>query len=206
MSSSSTTIKETYKFKKAESIVHNSSDEYLLSKNEYYMIYSFFVTYSMCGTQSGKRRTLVDYGWSCESLKKSGAKLDLERILKLDNNKNFCFNENDDLSALFKKHDLPDGVLQNLDTERAVLTHTQGDNKYFKLFYRIRDGLAHGSFSLRYNTQQEKMVIIQDQTSSNVTARIVIKLDTLLQMIHAIDKSHLIVKDEFYNSEGKEVA
>lgn len=37
----------------------------------------------------------------------------------------------------------------------------------------------------------------------DVTARIVIKLDTLLKMTRVIDKAHLIAKDEFFDSEGK---
>lgn len=93
---------------------------------------------------------------------------------------------------MFKKFDLPDGRLQNPDYERAVISKTQGDNKYFKLFYRIRDGFAHGSFSLRLNSKNNKMIVIQDQDKDNVTARIVIGLETLISIIKIIDRKGFI--------------
>ena len=198
--------KQTYKYKKEESIVDQSLDEYFLSEHHYYLLHSFFVTYSLCGTQSRKKRTLCEYGWTPDSFTKSGLKSELEKILKLDDNKNFCFTEEDDLADRFKENDLLNGPLANVDIERAVISKTQGDNKYLKLFYRIRDGFAHGSFSLRLNTSDEKMIVIQDQDKSNVSARIVMKLNTLLQFIYSIDRNHLVNSKQSIDSTQKEVA
>lgn len=198
--------KQTYKYKKEESIVDPSRDEYSLSEHDYYLLYSFFVTYSLCGTQSRKKRTLNEYGWSSESFTQSGLKKELEKTLKFDANKNFCFTEEDDLADRFKENDLLNGPLANVDVERAVISKTQGDNKYLKLFYRIRDGFAHGSFSLRLNTSGEKMIVIQDQDKSNVSARLVMKLSTLLQFIYTIDRNHLVCAQQSTDSMKKEVA
>lgn len=205
MSTNGKKSQQPYKYTKANSIVDPSQDAYSLSKDEYYTLYAFFVTYSMCGSQSEKKRSLIDYGWKDKNFTTSGAKAALEKVFKLDGNADFCFTAQNDLAIRFKERDLPDGILQNLDTERAVIAKTSGGNKYLKLFYRVRDGFAHGNFSLRYNSLSEKMVVIQDQDGYNVTARIVIKLDTLLQMVHAIDKKHLIV-NTVSNITGKEVA
>ncbi len=59
-------------------------------------------------------------------------------------------------------------------------------------FYRIRDGLAHGKFKLRYSETNKKVIVIQDDDGYNVTARIIIKLDTLLSFVSVIDMNRLI--------------
>lgn len=182
----------TYKYKESESIILGVEDQYDFSVKEYYQLYSFFVTYSLCGSQSKKKRTLTDYGWEYTSFSKSNLQKKLEDVLALNGNENFCFNP-DDLKTSFARHDLQDGKIENLDEERGVLVQTSDTNKYLKLFYRIRDGLAHGSFSLRKNCNDEKMIVIQDQDRNNVTARIVIRLNTLLEWIRIIDKKCLIV-------------
>ena len=101
----------------------------------------------------------------------------------------------------FKKCNLLDGSLSDYDTERAVISDTNESNKYLKLFYRIRDGFAHGKFLLKYSSTHEKMVIIQDNNTHNVTARIVIKLSTLLSIIETVDINGIIG----YNSRQKTV-
>lgn len=63
------TGKQTYRFSKGASILGNLHDEYQLSQEEYYKVYSFYVTYSMCGTQSAKKRSFISYGWDSESIK-----------------------------------------------------------------------------------------------------------------------------------------
>ena len=89
--------KQTYKYRQEESIVASTIDEYTLSEHQYYLLYAFFVTYSLCGTQSHKKRTLTEYGWLAESFTDSGLKIELEKTLKLNTNKHFCFTEENDL-------------------------------------------------------------------------------------------------------------
>lgn len=181
------------KYKKSNSIINNSPDEYTLSQEEYYILYTFFVTYSTCENQSSKKRTFFDYGWAGESIVKSGLKAELETVLPLDGNAHFVFEDTPNLETQFEEHDLQNGKLRFIEEERAVLTKTHGSNKYLKLFYRIRNGLAHGSFALRLNSLAERMIIIQDQDHYCVTARIVLKIDTLLKLIQIIDRNGLIV-------------
>lgn len=79
-----------------------------------------------------------------------------------------------------------------LSFERCVIGKTNATNKYLKLFYRVRDGFAHGKFCLRLSEENIKMVIIQDDDGHNVTGRIVIQLSTLIAFITAVDINHLI--------------
>lgn len=192
--------KQTYKYKKEKSIVYGIKDQYSLSKDEYYMLYSFFVTYSMCPNQSGKSKTFVDYGWGDNILVRNinGKKqltdlyLALKNVLDLDKNKNFIFTDKNELKEKFISLDLGDGILHNFDTERAVIGQTNAANKYLKLFYRIRDGFAHGNFKLVFSSNNEKIVVIQDNNNTNVTGRIVIRLSTLLGFVNAVDKNNML--------------
>lgn len=183
---------QTYQYKVAGSIIGHLPDEYVLSEREYYRLYSFFVTYSMCGTQSAKKRTFTDYGWQGESVKKTPLGTALAKVLGLNRNVDFVFTEKDDLATQFSNHNLPDGNLVNIDTERSVIARTSESNNHLKLFFRIRDGFAHGKFKLCLSSTNEKMVVIQDDNGHNVTARIVIKLATLLAFVDAVDTNGLI--------------
>ena len=188
--------KQTYEYIKNNSIVHSQNDEYKLSKEEYYLIYSFYVTYSLCANQSQKKRCFKDYGWPDNNIRSNELGRALARILDFKGNENFCFTEEDVLKEKFMDLELPDGFVENLEFERAVVGITNEKNKYLKLFYRIRDGFAHGNYVLRYSKNQTKMVVIQDNNSNNVTARIVLKLDTILHFIRAIDRNNLLEEAE----------
>ena len=192
---------QTYRYYARNSIIANIQDEYLLTQDEYAILYSFYVTYSMCGNQSAKKRTFADYGWDSENIttivehKRIETDLGnaLKQIVDFSTNNNFVFTDNDDLALQFSNNNLGDGVLPNYDTERAVIASTSANNKYLKLFYRVRDGFAHGKFALKLASDKTRMVVIQDDNTSNVTARIVIKLSTLIDFIKCVDKQKIIV-------------
>lgn len=191
--------KQTYKYIKNNSIIHNLKDEYEFTKDEYYLLYQFFVTYSMCGKQSSKIREIDDYGWKSKKTDQkndivtSGLKSALSSILDLDTNPMFILTEKDNLREKFAEVNLTDGNPTEIITERAVIGKTLSEsNSYFKLFYRVRDGFAHGKFVLRLGENNEKMLIIQDDDRYNVTARIIIKKDTLLDYVRTIDKNNLL--------------
>ena len=179
--------KQKYQYKRENSILGSCIDEYKLSEEEFCKLYSFYVTYSMCGSQSAKKRTFIDYGWPDNAISKTELGEKLKSVLKLSYNKKFVFTDKDNLAEQFHLLELDDGELINLDQERAVISKTSENNNYLKLFYRIRYGLAHGKFRLLFSSSGERMVIIQDDNTNNVTARIVIKLSTLLLYIDVID-------------------
>lgn len=191
---------QTYKYIVNNSIVGVGNDEYSLSQEEYSSLYSFYVTYSMCGKQSLKKKTFVDYGWAnnniqvVENHKKRNTDLGnaLLGVIDFSQLSSFVFTDKDDLEEQFNNNNLGDGILNNYDVERCVIGQTSESNKYLKLFYRIRDGFAHGKFLLKKSSTDEKMVVIQDDNGKNVTARIVIKLSTLLSFISCIDLNETI--------------
>ncbi len=113
-------------------------------------------------------------------------------VINLNRNENFIFTEKDDLRDRFETCDLLDGDITNLNIERGVIGKTSETCNHLKLFYRIRNALAHGKFKLRLNNANEKIVVIQDDNGHNVTARIVLKLSTILSLIDATDINGLI--------------
>lgn len=186
-----------YKHVKAHSILNGLHDDYVLTTEEYGLLYEFFVTYSLCGAQSMKKRNISDYGWE-GSITKSGLKKELLKHLALDSNENFMFlNDKDKTKAKvenkFKSVGLQDGNEFDFNYEHAVIGRTNENNAYFKLFYRIRDGFAHGRYILILTEKNEKMIIIQDNDAHTVSARIVIKLITLLEIIKVIDKNNILI-------------
>lgn len=184
--------KQTYKYIISNSILGQQPDEYSLTVQEYYRIYSFFVTYSICGNQSAKKRTFSDYGWQDEKIKNSPLGEALYGVINLNRNNNFIFTEKDDLREKFETCNLLDGEITNLDIERGVIGKTSETCKHLKLFYRIRNAFAHGKFKLRLSDTNERIIVIQDDNGNNVTARIVLKLSSILSFIDATDINGLI--------------
>lgn len=179
--------KTTYRYKREESIINGLEDQYELSEQEYNKLYKFFVTYSMCENQSDKKRTLEDYGWA-STVNYSEITGVLKERIGFDI-ENFVFRDDGCLRAVFRENNLIiNGV--TLDSERGVIGKTVGQNKLLKLFHRIRNIFSHGRFAMRLSGE-DRYIIMEDKDSHNVTARIVIKLDTLMGIVDTIDKNHL---------------
>lgn len=178
---------QPYRFLQADSILGTLPDEYSLSTDEYYQLHSFFVTYSICRSCSAKKRSFPDYGWPSNCTTDPALSAALKGVLNLSRNLHFVFTTKDDLSACFAAQDLSDGAVGDLSFERAVIGITNESTNYHKLFRHIRNGFCHGKYKLRLSPDNEKMIVIQDDDKTNVTARIVLKLDTLLGFVRAID-------------------
>ena len=184
---------QTYAYKTEKSILAHATDDYQLAQEEYYRIYSFYVTYSMCGTQSLKKRSFTDYGWESNLIGGTDLGTALNAVLNLNKNKNFIFTDQDDLKKRFSDLSFADATLPNLDIERAVIGKTSEPNNYLRLFYRIRDAFAHGKYCLVFHpVTNEKMVVMEDNSPYNFTARLVLKLETIIGFINAVDKNGII--------------
>ena len=156
--------KQTYKYRKADSILYNLTDEYVLTNEEYYELYSFYVTYSMCGNQSMKKRKFTDYGWKTHNIQetkngknhKTDLGIALERVITFDSD-HFSFSTgDDDLDVLFRKYNLEDGPIIDLNTERAVIGVTNEDNKYLKCFIESEMALHMGNLFLDIRQAKKK--------------------------------------------------
>ena len=145
----------------------------------------------MCGNQSAKKRTFCHYGWESEKITNTKLGNALKRVINWDTEK-FVFTEENELKEQFNSLSLNDGLVADLSFERCVVGKTDENNRYLKLFHRIRNGFAHGKYCLRLSEDNTKMVVIQDNDRYNVTGQIVIRLGTLLNFINEIDINNLI--------------
>lgn len=184
--------KQTYKYVKQKSILYNVSSDYCLSQNEYYKLYSFYVTYSLCEGLSWQKKNLEFYGWNKK--KQEGFSKDIKSIIDFKQ-QSIIFTEENDLGIRFSEQQLLDCPI-NYETERGVIGITTGKNEFHKFIRHIRNIFAHGGFALKYNSSKEKMIIMQDHDQYNVTARIVLKLSRLLQIIDFIDKKNIFSEEK----------
>lgn len=146
----------------------------------------------MAKDKSKKMKTYKDYGWKADNLNSSGVKQKLEKILLLNKSNNFIFTDKDNLKYNFEMLNLI-YPLENFDEEMAVIGITSGSGNYDKLFARIRNCLAHGGFIFKYNSMNEVVLIMEDYDQHNVSARMVIKLDTLIKIAKTINKNNKFV-------------
>ena len=183
--------KQTYKYVKQQSILYGVASEYCLSQNEYYKLYLFYVTYSLCDNLSWQQKDLEFYGWNQKE--QEGFSKDIKSIIDFDQ-QSIIFTEKNDLKIKFDEQRLLDCTI-SYETERGVIGVTTGKNNFYKFIRHIRNVFAHGGFALKYNSSKEKMVVMQDHDQHNVTARIVIKLSRLLRIIDFIDKKKIFSEE-----------
>ena len=179
-----TTTKQTYRFIKSDSILNDMKSDYSLSDNEYRIIHSFYLQLFSQDTQN----RLKQFGWNQISLEGNRITEKLKQVLDLSKEQ-FVFTDKDDLSEQFQKKQLYDGQLTDWNEERFVIGKTRETNKYFKLFRHIRNCLAHCNYALRLAKGGTKMIIMQDHDEYNVTARIVLRQDTIERLIGCIVKN-----------------
>lgn len=174
------------------------------------MIWDFYVTHSL-NKASGQRRELTDYGWEKSESGEHGYKK-LESVLKetafIDD---FCFIRaktcKDTLSAMnlsggFMCIEHPRAVaLQNhsttVDENENIKFSAGGENRIDCLFRHLRNSLAHGNTYFFDNG----FVLLEDKDGSRITARILVKQQSLLDWIKIIDKDEIyyILKDDCSN-------
>lgn len=135
-----------YEYREHESIIYGLSDEYTLSYQEYYVLFSFYVEHSMYKDQSTKKRSFTDYGWPNDKTTENGVKEELSKVLPLYNDcDDFIFTREDDLDSQFASTDLANGKITNRSKERGVFA-IQGERKnesyFLLLFSRIRNCLV----------------------------------------------------------------
>ncbi|MBR6821488.1 MAG: hypothetical protein IKM55_04625 [Bacilli bacterium] len=162
-----------------------------LTKNEYYILYNFFVTHSLCNNQSKRKRTLKEYG-----IKRiTDIEKQLSKYIKIDKG-TFDILETDSLHFEdLINYNLNDKNLFDLAEERGVFTKVQESNKYFQVFYYIRNSLAHGEYTLKKDANDEKYIIMQNSKNKSIRARMVVKVGTLINIIRIIDVNNIILGD-----------
>lgn len=195
--------RETYRYTKEESIVTmDHRREERLTDNELGFLYRFYILEPLSSQQSLKAVAANKRGWR-GAYSDSGLKNYLVDILNLFS-ADFVFTETlevYDLQVLFDSLDLSSGPLSDFCRERCVLTKTPGSNPYYKVFYRVRNCLAHGNFRLLKDDAVENgaFFVMEDRTrgsgSQNVTARMVFAKSTLFGWANAVLNAATIGSD-----------
>lgn len=182
--------KQTYKYIIQNSILNDNRVEVQLESAVEYLFFKFFVLYTPCSKISRRSRSLEEYGWSGKINAQNGLQKSLIPIIDLSSN-HFIFTDKDDLAERFDEKALVDFNLSNVDIERCVIGITAEQNKLLKLLRHIRNCLAHGKYIVIKNSKEEPTMIMQDN-NHNVTARIVLRVSTLIGIIKVIDKNNLV--------------
>ena len=189
---------ENTKPKTSKSILTDLEDEYKFTTDEYIILHLFYITHCMSNSASNKCKSLIDYGWTKNNIVDSGAKNELQKIFDIENTSQFDISGDNksekSLDALKNKYNLlPSKLDKDFIQEKGFIESNKNDNGYVCLFKHIRNCLAHGRYKLVYSKDNVKMVIMEDKNSDNkITARLVLKLDTLIGFIHTIDKNNLL--------------
>jgi peptidyl-tRNA hydrolase len=182
---------QTYKYIKNKSILNDSRPEVVLDSKVEYLLLKFFVVNTPCETTSRRAISLKEYGWKEKYNSKYGLQKRLDPIIDIDSG-NYIFTDEDDLLDRFEENKLMDNMLEDIITERFVIGKTPESNKLLKLLRHIRNCFAHGKYLVVKNSIDQHMMIMQDNDNNNVTARIILRVNTLVEMIKIIDKDNSI--------------
>lgn len=184
---------EKYKLVKEKSLLFNVHNDFELSTEEYVLIHTFYLTYTLVSSASDLSISYIGYGWKSNSYISNGAKNEICKFIDLDNESVFMVaSEENNLKDIYSELKLNDNE-NDFSFERVALCNSKGSNRFEKFLILIRNCLAHGAYRLKYYNGA-KMVIMQDQKDRNVTGRAIIKLSTLLDIAKAIDKNGLLEK------------
>ena len=171
----------------------------ILEDSSWMRIVHFFLIESPCPGQSNRKNNDIDK-WApapwvgTRSLKTSlnqaiFSRRDVDVMLSVGSKK--------ELEGACKKLNLDELFYENVDDQRMVFVkvNSKGNtSKYMSLFYHIRNALAHGRFAFKTDSLERFVFIFEDGTVAsdckkfNLTARGVIRLNSLILAIDTIQK------------------
>lgn len=147
-------------------------------------IITFFVFHAPCNNQSAMQKTLADYGWNAPW--RLPYKLN-SQLKQASTNFNLIFSANNynNMEKALIKSDLYEKFPSDLKKERICIYDKMG-NQFMSIFYHIRDAFAHGRFNI-FDVDNEQVFVMEDQFRKKVSARMIIKKQTLLNWIYIIE-------------------
>lgn len=169
---------------KHQSILEDYDNQIELDDNDFNSLYRFYVLNAPYPKHSFQGRSFPDYGWT-GSISQNGLGKALDSALS-ENSGLFYLPGKDTgvkLASLFQQAGLHDGLLSDIDRERAAITLNtkKGTNNYLRLFRHVRNCFAHGRFILvSTELNPDGVFVMEDRDSYNITARIVLRKRTLL--------------------------
>lgn len=188
------TTRKKLRYSKANSIIAlDDRREGHLTNDEFAILYRFYVLEAPHPKQSSKCRSLASRDW--RGIYSNGGLLDeLTNILDLSSS-SFVFLdllESYDAKALCENLELAGCPLGDYEHERCMVSETDGNNLYLKVFFRLRNCLAHGNFKLLESKNQsgELLFLMEDHTTNRgtqtVTARMIFRKQTLIRWAETV--------------------
>ena len=161
------------------------------------MIWDFYVTHAISGN-SGQKRELPDYGWKKTENGELGYDALEKRLAIIAGIEKFCFIRSKSCKDTLKAMDLSNDricvehpravLLQNfsttVDENEKIQFAGGGENRITCLFRHIRNAFAHGNTYFFDN----EMMLLEDRDGKTTTAKILIRMKTLLDWIQILDK------------------
>ena len=180
-----------------DSILTGYSDTVKLDDCVYGELASFYVLKSPCEGLSLQSVRFSDYGWIGDIRRNGLGKL-LDSLKVTQGGKYLLPSRAPDgmpasysgryLGQLFRYADLGDGPLSDWLVERAVVRATPEANGWLRLFRHVRNCLAHGGFvCLPVEDGLGPVLVMEDADKTSYTARIVLRLETLLAWKRTIE-------------------
>ena len=172
------------------SVLQGYSDTVRLDDAVYGELASFYALRTPCAGLSLQSLTFSDYGWVGD-IRRNGLDSLLESK-KTTRGGTFTFPRNASsmsssssntryLGQLFSSASLEDGPLNDWLVERGVARPTPGDNRWLRLFRHVRNCLVHGRFvCLPAGYDSGSVLVMEDADGSSYTARMVLRVETLL--------------------------
>lgn len=193
----------TYGVAAHPSILGEFSGCELLDDTSLWSLYEFYVLHSPCVNVSRQGRSFEQYGWG-GSIRDTGLGFELEEAFTKHKGQMFVprgphkLPHGDklavDMARMFQLADLSDGPLSDVVTERVAMKATKGGNSWLRLFCRVRNCLAHGRFgAVDPADGLGPSLIMEDADAGNITARMVLRLQTLLKWREIIELGPIIV-------------
>ncbi len=149
----------------------------------------FYVLHTPCEKTSRQSRSFAYYGWKGD-VRRNGLGEALEGAITVPGGE-FLFPRNQpipkdgergiDLELLFNKAALTDGLAEDLTVERGAACNTYESNVWLRIFRHVRNCLAHGAFiSVGLDDGKGDVLVMEDSSKGNYTARMILRLDTLV--------------------------
>lgn len=159
------------------------------------IIIIFFVFHIPVEGVSARGKSLKEYGWGKKS-RTSDFKELIRRLIEFGemNEKHFvCVNNSENMKNALIKNELID-FPGNIEKQKLVFTKNK-DGINESLIFHIRNAFAHGRVAFYKNGQY---IVMEDRNKKGkvVSARMILKKETLIKWIYIIRKGPFIEENE----------
>ncbi|MGN0562398.1 MAG: hypothetical protein ACI4K6_06285 [Candidatus Fimenecus sp.] len=160
-----------------------------------FRIVKFFVFHSPCPNLSARGKSLHEYGWN--NPWKNPYWLN-KQLCQVSSSQKLVFSSKTvkDIDSVLAEADLLHNFPHNFERERICI-YDNKSNQFMSIFYHIRNALAHGRLNMK-DIHGSCIFVFEDVKKRGnelfVTARMIIKKETLLKWIDIIEQGEKIIQ------------